>query len=178
MATVEAFDRITVEPGKCGGKPCIRGMRITVRRVLELLATYPDRAALLAEYPFWKQRISNRRCGMRQRCRSTLCVYDVRYEWDEAKNIRNRRKHEGISFEVATLVFKDEHCLIIPDRVDRATGERRWHAIGVVEVGGVAILLVVHAYREDEYGEEIIRIISARAAEKREVRRYQKQAID
>lgn len=52
MATVDLFDRITVEPGKCGGKPCIRGMRITVRRVLELLATYPDRAALIAEYPF------------------------------------------------------------------------------------------------------------------------------
>lgn len=52
MATADAFDRITVEPGKCGGKPCIRGMRITVRRVLELMATYPDRATLLAEYPF------------------------------------------------------------------------------------------------------------------------------
>ena len=52
MATVDLFDRITVEPGKCGGKPCIRGMRITVRRVLELLATYSDRTALLAEYPF------------------------------------------------------------------------------------------------------------------------------
>jgi uncharacterized protein (DUF433 family) len=52
MATVSSFDRITVEPGKCGGKPCIRGMRITVRRVLELLAAYPDRGALLAEYPF------------------------------------------------------------------------------------------------------------------------------
>ena len=52
MATADLFDRITVEPGKCGGKPCIRGMRITVRRVLELLATYPDHAALLAEYPF------------------------------------------------------------------------------------------------------------------------------
>lgn len=52
MANVERFDRITVEPGKCGGKPCVRGMRITVRRVLELLATYPDRLTLLAEYPF------------------------------------------------------------------------------------------------------------------------------
>jgi len=52
MATLDLFDRITVEPGKCGGKPCIRGMRITVRRVLELLATYPDRTALLGEYPF------------------------------------------------------------------------------------------------------------------------------
>ncbi|MBM3797017.1 MAG: DUF433 domain-containing protein [Acidobacteria bacterium] len=38
------FDRITVEPGKCTGQPCIRGMRITVRLVLEILATYEDRA--------------------------------------------------------------------------------------------------------------------------------------
>lgn len=52
MAQIEAFDRITVEPGKCGGKPCIRGMRITVRRVLELLATHRDEGAVIAEYPF------------------------------------------------------------------------------------------------------------------------------
>jgi uncharacterized protein (DUF433 family) len=52
MAAANSFDRITIEPGQCGGKPCIRGMRITVRRVLELLATYPDRASLFAEYPF------------------------------------------------------------------------------------------------------------------------------
>lgn len=36
----------------CGGKPCIRKMRITVRRVLELIATYPDREVLFSEYPF------------------------------------------------------------------------------------------------------------------------------
>lgn len=52
MPAVPPFERITVEPGKCGGKPCVRGMRITVRRVLELLATYPDRATLFAEYPY------------------------------------------------------------------------------------------------------------------------------
>ena len=52
MARARSFDRITVDPGMCGGKPCIRCMRITVRRILEFLATYPDRAALLAEYPF------------------------------------------------------------------------------------------------------------------------------
>jgi uncharacterized protein len=102
----------------------------------------------------------------------------VRYEWDEAKNERNRRKHEGISFDVATLVFDDEYCLIFPDRVDPASGERRWHAIGMVGSGSAAVLLVVHAYREDEHGEEIIRIISARAAEKRDIRRYQEQALD
>ncbi|HSB16268.1 MAG TPA: DUF433 domain-containing protein [Bryobacteraceae bacterium] len=50
-----AFDRITVEPGKCGGKPCIRGMRITVRRVLEILATYADRQEIFREYPFLEE---------------------------------------------------------------------------------------------------------------------------
>jgi uncharacterized protein (DUF433 family) len=46
-----AFDRITVEPGKLNGQPCIRGMRLTVRRVLAAVAMHPDRAALFAEYP-------------------------------------------------------------------------------------------------------------------------------
>jgi uncharacterized protein (DUF433 family) len=55
MANAQAFDRITVEPGKCGGKPCIRGMRITVRRVLEILATYPDREEIFRDYPFLEE---------------------------------------------------------------------------------------------------------------------------
>jgi uncharacterized protein (DUF433 family) len=45
------FDRITIEPDKMGGNPCLRGMRITVRRVLDILATYPDRAELFRDYP-------------------------------------------------------------------------------------------------------------------------------
>jgi uncharacterized protein (DUF433 family) len=52
MPTVDLLDRITVEPGKCAGKPCIRGMRITVHRVLDLLVRYPDQAAIIAEYPY------------------------------------------------------------------------------------------------------------------------------
>jgi uncharacterized protein (DUF433 family) len=45
------FDRITSEPGKMNGQPCIRGMRLTVRRVVEAVAAYPDRADLFREYP-------------------------------------------------------------------------------------------------------------------------------
>jgi uncharacterized protein (DUF433 family) len=45
------FDRITVDPAILDGQPCIRGMRLTVRRVLEAMATYPDRTELRAEYP-------------------------------------------------------------------------------------------------------------------------------
>ena len=55
MAVNPTFDRITVEAGKCGGKPCIRGMRITVRRVLEILATHRDREELFREYPFLEE---------------------------------------------------------------------------------------------------------------------------
>lgn len=51
MSPNPPFDRITIEPGKMGGHPCIRGMRITVRRVLEILATYPDRSELFKDFP-------------------------------------------------------------------------------------------------------------------------------
>ena len=55
MEAVPDFDRITVDSGKCGGKPCIRDMRITVRRILELVATYSDRTELFREYPFLEE---------------------------------------------------------------------------------------------------------------------------
>ena len=45
------FDRITVEPGKMNGQPCIRGMRVPVRRVLLALAIYPNREDFFANYP-------------------------------------------------------------------------------------------------------------------------------
>ena len=51
MTLKAPFDRITIEPGKMGGQPCVRGLRITVRRVLEILASYPDRKDLFADYP-------------------------------------------------------------------------------------------------------------------------------
>lgn len=45
------FDRITCDPATLNGQPCIRGLRLTVRRVLEALATYPDRKEFRTEYP-------------------------------------------------------------------------------------------------------------------------------
>jgi uncharacterized protein (DUF433 family) len=45
------FDRITTAPEMMNGQPCIRGMRLTVRRVVEAVALYPDRAELKQEYP-------------------------------------------------------------------------------------------------------------------------------
>ncbi len=44
-------DRITLEPEKRGGKPCIRGLRITVYDVLEYLASGMTEAGILADFP-------------------------------------------------------------------------------------------------------------------------------
>lgn len=48
----ELLTRITVEPGKCGGKPCIRGKRMRVTDVLELLAAGASYEEILHDYPF------------------------------------------------------------------------------------------------------------------------------
>ena len=45
------FDRITIAPGRLNGQPCIRGLRLTVRRVIEACALYASRAELMGEYP-------------------------------------------------------------------------------------------------------------------------------
>lgn len=48
---VADLDRITMNPAQMSGQPCIRGLRITVRRVLDALGAYPDRASMLTDYP-------------------------------------------------------------------------------------------------------------------------------
>ena len=45
------LDRITTNPDRLNGQPCIRDLRLTVRRVLEILALYPVREELRQEYP-------------------------------------------------------------------------------------------------------------------------------
>ncbi len=49
--TVELMERITVNPDQCGGRPCVRGMRIRVSDVLDLLAAGLDTASVVAELP-------------------------------------------------------------------------------------------------------------------------------
>ncbi len=46
------LDRITINPLQCGGRPCIRGMRIRVKDVLELLAAGVAEQEILADYPY------------------------------------------------------------------------------------------------------------------------------
>ena len=45
------LDRIQTNPERMNGQPCIRDLRLTVRRVIELVALYPDRNELQREYP-------------------------------------------------------------------------------------------------------------------------------
>ncbi len=45
------LDRVTINPAIMNGQPCIRGMRLTVRRVIEAIALYPERGELKREYP-------------------------------------------------------------------------------------------------------------------------------
>jgi uncharacterized protein (DUF433 family) len=52
MSSIPAsLDRITINPNKMNGQPCIRDQRLTVSRVIELLQTYPDRSELYQEFP-------------------------------------------------------------------------------------------------------------------------------
>ena len=94
----------------------------------------------------------------------------IRFEWDEAKEKLNVRKH-GVSFDDAMAAFADPWALMVQDRVEE--GELRWQTLGMV--GGCLILLVAHTVGEDEDGVEIIRIISARAADRKERKRYEDQ---
>ena len=48
---MKQFDRITWNPAQMNGQPCIRGMRLTVRRVLQALVAYPQREDLFRNYP-------------------------------------------------------------------------------------------------------------------------------
>jgi uncharacterized protein (DUF433 family) len=46
------IERITIDPEKCGGRPCIRGLRIRVHDILALLAAGASRQEILQDYPY------------------------------------------------------------------------------------------------------------------------------
>ena len=97
---------------------------------------------------------------------------EPRFIWHEAKNLSNQRKHDGLSFEVAARVFFDPLHLSVQDRIE--DGEQRWQTLG--QVGGVTVLLVAHTFVEEgpeDTPVEVIRIISARRATRKERMRYE-----
>lgn len=89
---------------------------------------------------------------------------DLKFEWDEEKNLINQKKH-GISFETAAYVFQDKHYIEMYD-FEHSTNEDRYIAIGMVG----NLLFVVFTERGEN-----IRLISARLATEEERRLYYDQ---
>ena len=90
---------------------------------------------------------------------------DIRFEWDETKSRANKRKHK-VSFEEAQTVFLDENARRFFDP-DHSQDEDRFLMLGMSFT--LRVLVVCHCYREDD---SIIRIISARKADKGEQSDY------
>jgi uncharacterized protein len=90
---------------------------------------------------------------------------ELRVEWDERKSASNKRKH-GVSFTEAATVFADENALLLDDP-DHSAAEDRFILLGLSSV--LRILVICHCYCEND---EVIRIISARKADRRERQQY------
>jgi uncharacterized DUF497 family protein len=93
----------------------------------------------------------------------------LKFEWDADKAQRNLKKH-GISFELASEAFRDPMALVVQDRFEN--DEFRWKTIGYVRE--VLLVLVAHTVSY-ELNSEVIRIISARRADKRERKAYEQK---
>ena len=93
---------------------------------------------------------------------------ELRVEWDPRKAAANLRKH-GVSFTEAETVFSDEYGLLIDDP-EHSMDEDRFILLGVSATS--RLLVVVHWYRVDDL---VIRIISARKADRSERRHYEER---
>lgn len=91
---------------------------------------------------------------------------DLRFEWDPRKAAANLRKH-GVSFSEAQAVFADEHGLIIDDP-EHSAEEDRFILLGMSATS--RLLVVVHCYRASDL---VIRVISARKADRTERQQYE-----
>ncbi|HBF13846.1 MAG TPA: hypothetical protein DDW49_10770 [Deltaproteobacteria bacterium] len=91
------------------------------------------------------------------------------FSWDAKKAESNIKKHH-VSFEMAQTVFDDPLHLSVLDK--KSGDQERWITMGHTPHGKT--LIVVHTYIEITNGEELIRIISARLATRREIEQYEK----
>lgn len=89
----------------------------------------------------------------------------LRFVWDARKDLANRRKH-GVSFEEAQTTFHDENAIVYSDP-EHSEAEERFILLGMSLQ--LRVLVVCHCYRE---GESVVRLISARKADKREQSGY------
>lgn len=101
-------------------------------------------------------------------CRYTASVKPLRFEWEPRKAAANVRKH-GVSFIEGKTVFLDDEALLLPDK-DHSSDEDRFIILGIS--ARLRVLVVCHCYRE---ANEVIRIISARKANRTERAQYEEQ---
>jgi uncharacterized protein len=90
------------------------------------------------------------------------------FEWDDIKATANERKH-GVTFEVASTVFRDSQLLTIAD-LEHSETEERWFSIGWASNG--TILAISYLWFESDSETTKIRLVSAREATHMEIRRY------
>ena len=90
---------------------------------------------------------------------------DLTFEWNDRKASENQRKH-GVSFDEAKSAFLDENARLIPDP-EHSDDEDRFVLLGLSIQ--LRLLLVCHCYREEG---NVIRIISARKADRSERKQY------
>jgi uncharacterized DUF497 family protein len=90
---------------------------------------------------------------------------ELQFEWDPKKAASNERKH-GVSFDEATTVFSDDHAILLDDP-DHSDDEDRFVLLGLS--ANLRTLVVCHAYRA---AEDVIRLISARKATRKERAAY------
>jgi uncharacterized DUF497 family protein len=89
----------------------------------------------------------------------------IGFEWDERKDRQNKSKH-GVSFVEAETVFLDENAIRYYDP-DHSEDEDRFIMLGMSFK--LRVLVVCHCYRRDD---KVIRIVSARKANKKESAAY------
>lgn len=92
-------------------------------------------------------------------------MIDATFEWSTRKATPNRKKH-GVSFAEAKSAFLDENARVMPDP-EHSYEEDRFLLLGLSIQ--LRLLIVVHCYSEDD---NVIRIISARKADRSERRQY------
>jgi len=88
----------------------------------------------------------------------------IQFTWDEKKNIANIKKH-GISFIEAAKAYFDPERLEIYDEKHSTLDEERWNIIGNIEMKILFMVIIKPV-------ENLIRIISARRATKKEQEAY------
>ena len=93
---------------------------------------------------------------------------ELRFDWDRRKAAANLQKH-GVSFDEAQTAFLDEDALIIEDP-DHSDVEDRFILLGIS--AGLRVLFVCHCVRESG---SLIRIISARRADRHEQEQYRER---